>query len=122
MKNIHERKSGINALLIIVLMLTFAMNCISQLSDIKWASQGHSYYQLLEYREIIQYDLPGNVPKVIVTKQNLIPQGRIRPAFHPQLCILRRQEEITSFYKHKIGMAYAFERRLLDIGPKNGIT
>jgi dipeptidyl-peptidase-4 len=44
----------------------------------KWSSDGNSYYQI-EENEILQYTLPENKPKVIISSKQLTPQGSTTP-------------------------------------------
>ena len=69
-----EKKSGLKVLITIVFILVVALNAGAQMRGVKWATQGSSYFKV-EKNEIVQYTLPENVGKVIVTKQQLTPQG-----------------------------------------------
>ena len=44
----------------------------------KWSADGNSYYQI-DQNEIVQYTLPGNTKKTLVSKQQLTPAGQSDP-------------------------------------------
>ncbi|MFZ6008900.1 MAG: S9 family peptidase [Bacteroidota bacterium] len=46
--------------------------------SIEWAPDGNSYYRI-EQNEIVQYTLPGDSKKILVTKQQLTPTGKTEP-------------------------------------------
>lgn len=73
-----RKKSVITALLIPLMMLVLIPWVSAQSRGIKWATQGSSYYRI-EKNEIVQYTLPLNEGKVIVTSQQLTPQGSSAP-------------------------------------------
>jgi dipeptidyl-peptidase-4 len=72
------KSTGLKVLLITVLAVLAALNAISQGRGVKWASEGNSYYRVIK-NEIVQYNLPGNEPNVIVSKQKLTLKGSKYP-------------------------------------------
>jgi len=77
-ENAFTKKSGLKVLVSLVLILFFSFNAISQRGGVKWADDGNSYYRMVK-DEIVQYTLPGNESKTIITKQQLTPQGSTTP-------------------------------------------
>lgn len=63
-------------LLIIVFVASFSVH--AQQGGIKWAADGGAYYRI-EQNEIVQYTLPGNEKKVVISKQQLTPSGYTEP-------------------------------------------
>lgn len=59
---------------ILIILITAASSLYAQQRGIKWASDGNSYYTI-EQNEIVQYSLPAIQKKVIITKQQLTPNG-----------------------------------------------
>ena len=58
-----------------MLILFFSLNAVSQRGGgIKWSDDGNSYYRVVK-DEVVQYTLPKNETKTIITKQQLTPQG-----------------------------------------------
>ena len=59
-----------------IVLLVFFVSLIgsSQSGDLKWSTDGNSYYQI-EKNELVQYTLPDNKPVVILSKQQLTPSG-----------------------------------------------
>ena len=73
-ENVFKKKSGLQALVSLVLILFFSLNSFSQRGGVKWSDDGNSYYRVVK-DEVVQYTLPGNEAKTIITKQQLTPQG-----------------------------------------------
>jgi dipeptidyl-peptidase-4 len=71
-------KSGLKALLILLLTLILSYNVNSQSRSIKWSKDGNSYYRV-EKNEIVQYSLPENIGKTIVSKEQLTPKDAKAP-------------------------------------------
>lgn len=69
------KKNIFSFLLTICLLLTFYN---SNAQGIKWANDGNSYYRFIK-NELVQYTLPENQPKVVITSQQLTPKGRKTP-------------------------------------------
>jgi dipeptidyl-peptidase-4 len=68
----------IKTLILFVLILFLATEAFTQSRGIKWAADGNSYYRV-DKNEIVQYTLPGNEVKVIISKDQLTPQGSKGP-------------------------------------------
>jgi dipeptidyl-peptidase 4 len=68
------RKIWLNALILCSLVLVLTISAFAQSRGIKWAREGSSYYRV-EKNEVVKYSLPENKPEVIVTKQQLSPEG-----------------------------------------------
>jgi len=73
-----QKRSGLNALISLVLILFFSLNTFSQRGGVKWSDDGNSYYRVVK-DEIVQYTLPGNEARTIISKQQLTPQGTTTP-------------------------------------------
>ena len=63
-------------LLITVFVASFSVH--AQQGGIKWAADGGAYYRI-EQNEIVQYTLPSNEKKVVISKQQLTPSGQTEP-------------------------------------------
>jgi dipeptidyl-peptidase-4 len=63
-------------LLTIVWVSSFSVQ--AQQGGIKWSKDGSAYYRV-EQNEIIQYTLPANEKKVLISKQQLTPGGETAP-------------------------------------------
>ena len=64
--------------LFLVLLIISTVHLLAQQGPLRWSSDGNSYYRL-EQNELVQYSLPSNERKVIVTNQQLTPQGQSAP-------------------------------------------
>ncbi len=71
-------KTGLKSLVTMLLILFVSLNAISQGGGIKWSSEGNSYYYL-EKNELFQKTLPANMAKLVVSNQQLTPQGTTTP-------------------------------------------
>lgn len=72
--NNYENYSRLKALIIISLILFATVIAGAQRRSIKWSEEGNSYFRV-EKSQIVQYTLPENEPKVIVTKEQLTFPG-----------------------------------------------
>lgn len=62
-----------------ILLICFILSAFnSNGQGMKWANDGNSYYRLIK-NELVQYTLPENQPKVVITKQQFTPKDRIDP-------------------------------------------
>lgn len=66
--------SKLNIFLILFFFSFFSFHAISQSANLDWTTDGNSYYRM-ENNEIVQYELPNKTKKVIVSKDQLLPQG-----------------------------------------------
>jgi len=73
-EEILKTRTGLKIFSVTILILLFSLIASSQTGQIKWSSDGDSYYRL-EKNELIQYTLPDNKAAVIVSKQQLTPKG-----------------------------------------------
>ncbi len=71
-------KMRIKIFFISLLILFASLNVSSQVGDIRWSIDGNSYYKV-EKNELVQYTLPDNKPVVVLSKQQLTPQGSSNP-------------------------------------------
>jgi len=67
----------IKALLLIIVWVA-ASSAFAQPGGFKWSKDGTAYYRI-EQNEIVQYSLPANDKKVLVSKQQLTPAGQTAP-------------------------------------------
>jgi dipeptidyl-peptidase-4 len=65
-------------LFLIVLAYFFITISFAQQGNIKWSNDGTAYFSV-EQNEIVQYTLPTNERKVLVSKQQLTPKGKSEP-------------------------------------------
>jgi dipeptidyl-peptidase 4 len=65
---------SINILFVFTLTLLLSITAFSQQRGTKWSKVNDSYFKVVK-NGIVQYNLPGNEPTVIVTKDQLTPQG-----------------------------------------------
>ncbi len=77
-KNQFVKNSGLKFWGFILLLLIFSSQVHSQGGPIKWSADDNSYFRI-ENDEIVQFSLPENKSKVIVSKQQLTPQGSTTP-------------------------------------------
>ena len=71
-------RTGLKFIIITVLILFVSLTSNSQIGDLRWATDGNSYYRV-ENDELVQYILPDNKPVVVLSKQQLTPQGSSDP-------------------------------------------
>src|ERR1035437_1243232 len=72
------RKSGLKLFIVSILILFLTLTVSSQVGDVRWSVDGNSYYRV-EKNELVQYTLPDNKPVVILSKQQLTPDGSPGP-------------------------------------------
>ena len=71
--NMVYRKS---LLIVVCLLISLSVRLYGQ--AIKWSKDGNSYFRI-EQNEIVQYTLPDQQKKVVVTRQQLTPAGKNQP-------------------------------------------
>jgi dipeptidyl-peptidase-4 len=99
-KHDFKTKPGLKAILAFIFILFISFSAVSQRGGIKWAAEGDSYYQI-EKDELVQYSLPGNEPKIILSKQQLTPQGSENPLRINYFAIATDQQKILLFTNTK---------------------
>lgn len=95
-----SRSTASKILLSVVIVLCFYLHASSQSRSIKWASEGSSYYRI-EKSEIVQYTLPANEAKVIVTKQQLTPPDASAPLKISWFAFTADQQKLLIFTNTK---------------------
>jgi dipeptidyl-peptidase-4 len=75
--NAFSMKSTLNELIFLLLFFVITLNVNAQ-RGIKWSNDGDSYYRV-EKGEIVQYTLPENKANILVSKQQLTPNGSVTP-------------------------------------------
>jgi dipeptidyl-peptidase-4 len=73
-----KSKNGLKISAISVLILFISLIASSQGGEIRWSTDGNSYYRY-EKNELVQYTLPDNKPVVILSKKQLTPSGSQNP-------------------------------------------
>jgi dipeptidyl-peptidase 4 len=71
-------KHPIKSILVLIICLVSPLTDVLAQGGIKWANDGNSYYRV-EQNEIVQYTLPANEKKVVISKQQLTPLGQTGP-------------------------------------------
>jgi dipeptidyl-peptidase-4 len=77
-ENDSIEKSGLKSWIISAMLLLLSIYASSQNGGIKWSSNDNSYYRFAN-DELVQFSLPDNKSKVIISKQQLTPQGNTTP-------------------------------------------
>jgi dipeptidyl-peptidase-4 len=98
--NIFNMKSGLKAFLILLLTIIVTFNVNSQSRSIKWSNDGNSYYRV-EKNEIVQYSLPENIGKTIVSKEQLTPKDAKAPLRLSYYTFFTDQQKILLFTNTK---------------------
>ena len=97
MKPYHSLK-----LFLVFFVCLFISYAQAQQGDIKWSNDGTGYFSI-EQNEIVQYTLPANDRKVLVSKQQLTPVGKRDPlkldlysfsADHSKLLIFTNSKQV----------------------------
>ena len=61
-----------------ILFVFFSFQIFSQQGGFKWSSDGNSYYRI-ENNNVMQYTLPENIAKVLMSKEQLTPKNSTLP-------------------------------------------
>jgi dipeptidyl-peptidase 4 len=88
--------------LVAVALLVFFVPLIgsSQSGDLKWSTDGNSYYQI-EKNELVQYTLPDKKPVVVLSKQQLTPSGSENPLQFSYYSFTADQQKVLLFTNTK---------------------
>ena len=76
--NVFKSKPALKTIVVSVLILIVSLNTVAQVGGIRWSGDGSSYYSV-KGNELFQYTLPENKSRVIISKQQLTPQGSTTP-------------------------------------------
>ena len=76
--NGFTKNSRLKTLIVIVLILLVSISAGAQGGGTKWADDGNSYYRL-EKNELFKYTLPENKAELIISENQLTPQGTATP-------------------------------------------
>lgn len=77
-ENTFKSKPALKTLVVSILILIISLNAIAQVGGIRWSGDGNSYYSVKE-NELFQYMLPDNKSGIIISRQQLTPQGSTTP-------------------------------------------
>jgi len=77
-KSVFGFKLKLKSLLIFSFFIFLSIQVYSQRGGFKWSNDGNSYYRI-ENNDIVQYILPSNTPKVLISKEQLTPKGTFKP-------------------------------------------
>jgi len=91
---------GLKVLSVFLFILFVSINGYSQGGGIKWSADGNSYFRI-EKNEIFQNTLPGNVPRLIISNQQLTPQGSTSPLKISYYCFSNDQQKALIFTNTK---------------------
>ena len=69
-----KNRPALRAVIVSVLILFALINASAQVGGIRWSNDGNSYYSI-KGNELLQFTLPSNESKVIMSKQQLTPKG-----------------------------------------------
>lgn len=83
-----------------LLILFFSFSAFSQVGDIKWSNDGDSYYQV-EENELVQYKLPDNKPSVVLSREQLTPEGYKKPLQFSYFSFSADQQKVMLFTNTK---------------------
>src|SRR5688572_2256150 len=64
--------------ILLLLVVIVSITSFAQQGATRWSTDGNAYYRT-EQNEIMQYTLPANTKKVLVSKQQLTPAGQSSP-------------------------------------------
>jgi dipeptidyl-peptidase-4 len=65
-------------LVVCVWLILLSVQSFAQGGSIKWSSDGNSYYRI-ENNSVMQYTLPDNTAKVLISEEQLTPEGANSP-------------------------------------------
>ena len=95
-----RKRNGLRLVSIALLLFFVSLTGNSQSGDLKWSTDGNSYYQI-EKNEIVQYTLPANKPVVILSKQQLTPSGSANPLQFSYYNFTADQQKVLLFTNTK---------------------
>lgn len=95
-----KMKWGRNIVLYLLLTFFISLNVVAQSRGIKWSNDGNSYFRV-EKNEIVQYTLPANEAKTIVSKEQLTPEGNTTPLRLSYYTFSTDQQKVLLFTNSK---------------------
>ena len=97
---IFKRRTRLKLFVVVALLFFVSLIASSQVGDIKWSTDGNSYYRV-EKNELVQYILPDNKPVVILSTQQLTPSGTSNPIHFSYYSFSGDQQKVLLFTNTK---------------------
>lgn len=73
--NLRNGRTFLSRILSVLILVLFSLSALSQGGDLRWSKSGNSYYKV-ERNQLVEYSLPLNKPVVILTREQLTPEGK----------------------------------------------
>ena len=93
-------KNRLKSIVILVLIVLVSFQGFSQSGGIKWSNDGNSYYRI-ESNSIVQYTLPNNTSKTLISKQQLTPSNSDKPLSVSYFTISEDEKNVLLFTNTK---------------------
>ncbi|GGK11164.1 peptidase S9 [Yeosuana aromativorans] len=77
-RKFNNFKIPFKSLLFIAIAILVSYQGFSQSAGLKWSNDGNSYY-IVQNNSIVQYTLPQNEPKILISAAELTPKGAANP-------------------------------------------
>jgi len=100
LKKVLSIKIALKSLLFFTFFFLISFHIFSQGREFKWSSDGKSYYRI-EDNQIVQYALPSNDAKVLISKEELTPKGGDRPLDISYFTFSKDEQNILLFTNTK---------------------
>ena len=78
LKKIFGFRLTLKSILFLGIILLFSWQVFPQRGGFHWSNDGNSYYQIVK-NDIVQFTLPSNDSKIVISEQQLIPKGSDAP-------------------------------------------
>ncbi len=77
-REVITRSAGVRILLILLIILPVSLKVFPQRSELRWSEDGSSYYRI-EHNQLVRYTLPEKKATIVISENNLVPQGSTTP-------------------------------------------
>ena len=93
-------KKRLKLVLVLTLFVLISFQSFSQSGGIKWSKDGNSYYKI-QNEGVVQYTLPSNTAKVLISNEQLTPTGNIKPLAVSYFNISEDEKKVLLFTNTK---------------------
>tara|TARA_R110001583_G_scaffold7533_4_gene37205 strand:+ start:5829 stop:8054 length:2226 start_codon:yes stop_codon:yes gene_type:complete len=99
-KLIFNSKIRLKTVFVFTLLSLLSFQIFSQRGNIKWSSEGNSYYRI-QSDGIVQYTLPSNNPEVIISREQLTPSESEFPLNVSHFTFSKDEQKVLLFTNTK---------------------
>jgi dipeptidyl-peptidase-4 len=99
-KLVFSFKKRLKSVFVLTLFILLSFQGFSQNGGFKWSKDGNSYYRI-KTEGIVQYTLPNNNSKILISKEQLTPEGSNQPLNVSYFAFSKDEQKVLLFTNTK---------------------